>query len=156
MHSPKFFGNAQIFFFHRCKLTRALAHAERQSRYPPSPPGRTPLQLPFRFCSPSPFTTLAGKYLMAPPDQATSVAAVFGDAVGRKVDTRMLLFDNPTHSCEIQASANALNLLGGKVRRRSTRAAPRGRLHAGRSTRDAPRGSLHAAPRFGGRRSFLY
>ena len=42
------------------------------------------------------------------------------------------------------------------ARRRSTRAAPRGSLHAGRSTRVAPRRSLHAGRSTGrGRRSFF-
>ena len=54
--------------------------------------------------------------MMAPPDTQTSVASVFGDAIRRNVDTRMLLFDNPTHGCEMQASADALNAAGGKVR----------------------------------------
>ena len=57
--------------------------------------------------------------MMAPPDQATSIKFVFGGAIERNVDTKMLLFDNPTHRCEMQATANDLNARGGNVRMRT-------------------------------------
>ena len=68
-----------------------------------------------------------------------SPSGLMGRIAGSDRVTRMRRY-----SAEIyQELAEELDMSTGYVRRRSTRAAPRGLLHGGRSTGVAPRGAFH-------------